>query len=188
MKTITIDDELYAHIAAQTKYIGEGASDILRRLLLPDSSSAKVTPEVVVVPEPSSDSVSTVEETPPVTQPDQTVSPETLALDATAILACSTVVERFLLVLSAIHKANPAAFNKVLNIRGKGRDYFANSKQHLLATGSSTNPKAIPDSDYWVVTNNNTSKKASILRLVSEAIGYDEKVQQDIVQSLTLKN
>ena len=34
MKTIEIDDELYAFIASQTKHIGESACEILRRLLI----------------------------------------------------------------------------------------------------------------------------------------------------------
>ena len=36
MKSIEIDDDLYAFIASQTKHIGESASEILRRLLLPE--------------------------------------------------------------------------------------------------------------------------------------------------------
>ena len=36
MKTIEIDEELYHYIASQTQQIGESASEILRRLLLPD--------------------------------------------------------------------------------------------------------------------------------------------------------
>jgi negative modulator of initiation of replication len=173
MKTITIDDELYAHIAAQTKYIGEGASDILRRLLLPESAEVAIDRGSQPLP---------------VVEPETPASPRQLDIDTAAILVCSTVVERFLLVLSAMHSNNTDVFTKVLNIRGKGRDYFAKSEQHLLATGSSTNPKPIPGSEYWVVTNNNTSKKASILRLVSEAMGYDKESQQNIAQTLTMKN
>ena len=38
MKNIEIDDELYHYIASRTQFIGESASDILRRLLrLPSS-------------------------------------------------------------------------------------------------------------------------------------------------------
>ena len=49
MKTIEIDDELYHYIAGQTQQIGESASDILRRLLLPQSTEATaVTTESAV--------------------------------------------------------------------------------------------------------------------------------------------
>ena len=76
----------------------------------------------------------------------------------------------------------------VLSIKGKGRDYFATSQQHLLSTGSSTNPKAIPASDYWVVTNNNTGKKAAILRQVASVMGCSETLQDDVVKALTDKS
>ncbi|MEC8231534.1 MAG: SeqA protein, partial [Pseudomonadota bacterium] len=39
MKSIEIDDDLYAFIASQTKHIGESASQILRRLLLPEDGA-----------------------------------------------------------------------------------------------------------------------------------------------------
>ena len=177
MKTITIDDKLYAHIASQTKYIGESASDILRRLLLPESDVQAVEPTPEQVPEGAIKA--------PVA--DAPESSGEFVIDQDAILGCSTVVERFLLVLSQLHAANPSSFVKVLDIKGKGRDYFAESKEHLLATGSSTNPKAVPGSIYWVVTNNNTSKKASILRQVSEVLGYDEAKQSEITHLLTVK-
>lgn len=41
MKSIEIDDDLYAFIASQTKHIGESASEILRRLLLPEDGEIK---------------------------------------------------------------------------------------------------------------------------------------------------
>ena len=72
MKTITIDDELYAHIAAQTKYIGEGASDILRRLLLPESA------EMVI--ERGSQPL-------PVVESETPASPGQLDIDTAAILS-----------------------------------------------------------------------------------------------------
>ena len=182
MKSITIDDELYAYIASQTKYIGEDASDILRRLLLPESAPEVVADEVappVIEEEPVESEV--------VEKPTPVVNNGAFELDPTLLADCSTVVERFLLILSLLHKTNAERFSAVLAIRGKGRDYFAGSKEQLLATGSSTNPKAIPDSAFWVVTNNNTSKKASILGLVAEALGYDADTQTSIKQALTAK-
>ena len=37
MKSIQIEDDLYHYIASQTQDIGESASDILRRLVMPES-------------------------------------------------------------------------------------------------------------------------------------------------------
>lgn len=197
MKTITIDEELYAYIASQTKYIGEDASDILRRLLLPETESAQIES---VEPASQKEAVEMAEQpaveadNAPVATAEAPVE-SAPSLDADAVYmpsiedlsACATVVERFLRVLSGLHSHYPEAFGGVLSIKGKGRDYFATSKDHLLATGSSTNPKAIPSSNYWVVTNNNTSKKASILKQVAETLGYPAQQQKDLAQALTQK-
>ena len=86
----------------------------------------------------------------------------------------SSKVELFLSVLSALHLADPTAFSKVLNVKGRNRLYFANSKEQLMEAGSSTNPKQIPSSEYWVVTNNNTGKKVSMLKEVTEVLGYSQ--------------
>ncbi|WP_100641766.1 hypothetical protein [Alteromonas facilis] len=189
MKTITIDDELYAYIAAQTKYIGEDASDILRRLLLPDTETA---PQSVVdaseEPQPTAstdNAVSAESNVDVVAKPAETENGAVFVPEATALAGCSTVVERFLQLLSGLHRHHAATFESVLSIRGKGRDYFATSKEQLLATGSSTNPKAIPESQFWVVTNNNTGKKAAILRQVAEVLNYTPSQQDVIVDALT---
>jgi len=60
----------------------------------------------------------------------------------------------------------------VLNIRGRDRLYFATSEQALLQSGKSTNPKEIPGSGFWVITNSNTTKKKSMLTRVAETLGY----------------
>jgi negative modulator of initiation of replication len=55
---------------------------------------------------------------------------------------------------------------------GRNRTYFATDKDTLLATGSSTNPKNVPGSEYWVITNNNTVKKINMLKEVAEQVGF----------------
>ena len=42
MKNIEIEDDLYAYIASQTQHIGETASDILRRLVMPEKRSLRL--------------------------------------------------------------------------------------------------------------------------------------------------
>ncbi|MFP3354552.1 replication initiation regulator SeqA, partial [Pseudoalteromonas sp. SIMBA_153] len=41
-----------------------------------------------------------------------------------------------------------------------------------LTSGNSTNPKQIPDSPFWVITNTNTTKKKAMLTQVAEKLGY----------------
>ena len=84
-------------------------------------------------------------------------------------------------VLSAAHKLNADSFERVESIKGKNRTYFATSKEALLENGSSTNPKAIPDSSYWVVTNNNTAKKVSMLEQVLRQLGYSPEVIDSVI-------
>ena len=276
MKSIEIDDDLYAFIASQTKHIGESASQILRRLLLPEdgevlhaAKSASDAPDLTVVStsdkpaggastaspvspnssaskkdEPQQTNANHSEEKmspvasqhsavksnsaaqgnsaakakPPVTaaaKPAVSKAPASKAtaankqasstsqtqraaganadalshdkndiLDLVSTSALSTFtkrVDQFLFVLSAAHKLNADSFERVESIKGKNRTYFATSKEALLENGSSTNPKAIPDSAYWVVTNNNTAKKVSMLEQVLRQLGYTPEVIASVV-------
>ena len=253
MKSIEIDDDLYAFIASQTKHIGESASQILRRLLLPEdgavsqgiapiassstsaktseSKSADVT-EVVSQPatEVNTEAASKTAAKVPVSRTAtkgtsasvKTATKKTQArapakstanatnnakttkkasvdadtppaseahtkrdiLDAVSKDALSTFtkrVDQFLFVLSAAHKLNAENFASVESIKGKNRTYFAKSKAALLENGSSTNPKAIPDSPFWVVTNNNTAKKTNMLEQVLRNLGYQPDVIETVV-------
>ncbi|TKB04100.1 replication initiation negative regulator SeqA [Alteromonas portus] len=249
MKSIEIDDDLYAFIASQTKHIGESASQILRRLLLPEdgavsqgiapiassSTPAKTSESKTAdVSEAANKPASTVKaETAPKTPvkapasrtaskaasaPVKTASKKTPAkaaakatgasepgsvktanntsavssethtrrdiLDAVSKDALSTFtkrVDQFLFVLSAAHKLNAENFAQVESIKGKNRTYFATSKAALLENGSSTNPKAIPDSPFWVVTNNNTAKKTNMLEQVLRNLGYQPDVIETVI-------
>ena len=266
MKSIEIDDDLYAFIASQTKHIGESASQILRRLLLPEDgavsqgskpSEASSTPaktsetksadvtestskpstaaEVEVEPKAplaktatkaSNASVKSTankasvgrtaaKKAPAKATPSKTAAAKTAAaktsagtraakkpsaptetplsneahtkrdiLDAVSKDALSTFtkrVDQFLFVLSAAHKLNAENFTRVESIKGKNRTYFATSKAALLENGSSTNPKAIPDSPFWVVTNNNTAKKTNMLEQVLRNLGYQPDVIETVI-------
>jgi negative modulator of initiation of replication len=267
MKSIEIDDDLYAFIASQTKHIGESASQILRRLLLPEDGAAsnnsvsehstelgtsktsetktneikkaETHTESKLEPVEPSESVKNssageasatsatkrnvsakanatvktdnkkapvkkpvakapVKKTPAKKEPVKRASatstaPEVTAshdkrdiLDAVSKDALSTFtkrVDQFLFILSAAHKLNADNFSSVESIKGKNRTYFATSKEALLENGSSTNPKAIPDSPFWVVTNNNTAKKTNMLEQVLRNLGY----QADVIESVVAR-
>ena len=205
MKTIEIDDELYAFIASQTKHIGESACEILRRLLIDEpgivttvvTSGASITAasaapaQAETTPEPAA-------ETPVKTTPKAKTAPVPAAI-ATApsvsgddLLQCVNKdalsqfdkrVDQFLFILQQIYLQHPGDFAKVESIVGKNRKYFASSKEELLKSGSSTNPKAIPESGFWVVTNNNTAKKLAMLSQVLQILGYDDKVVKTVSET-----
>lgn len=159
MKTIEIDDELYQYIAGQTQKIGESASEILRRLLLGDSSST--------VPAP--------------TEPAITVSAPAVnsnifdLINRQDLQAEQSVVGRFLFILSTLARAHKKQFTKVLDIKGRNRLYFGRSAAELSEAGSSTNPKQIPNTEYWVITNSNTTRKKMMLTEAAIKLGYSEQ-------------
>ena len=239
---------LYAFIASQTKHIGESASQILRRLLLPEdgavshgvqhggasSTSVKTsepkstdvvetadnasesTPEVetqvatkVQTKAPSKATASSAVKAAPKAAAKKAPAKATAAKAPASSRAAKkgfkfhsnerrssfkrdilkrwqrwfefTNVDQFLFVLSAAHKLNAENFTRVESIKGKNRTYFATSKAALLENGSSTNPKAIPDSPFWVVTNNNTAKKTNMLEQVLRNLGYQPDVIETVI-------
>lgn len=197
MKNIEIDDELYLYIVSNTQAIGESASSILRRLLplnktepLPVSSPAPLTEikeDETEQVELASNIVTTeseivntdtneVKAIPAVTSTESVfnfINKEELAMQRSA-------VGRFLLILAALYRAHPQTFNVVTNIapkvsaRKNKRLYFALSEEILTASGSSTKPKQVPQSPFWVITNSNTTRKKMMLTEAATLLGYDE--------------
>ena len=82
------------------------------------------------------------------------------------------VVGRFLYILNALQHSHVDAFNGVLEIKGRDRLYFADSQEQLTDSGSSTNPKQIGSTKYWVMTNSNTTRKKWMLCEVAKMLGY----------------
>ncbi|WP_448212249.1 replication initiation negative regulator SeqA [Colwellia sp. MEBiC06753] len=190
MKTIEIDEELYQYIASQTQFIGESASSILRRLLAvntqenvaaqpssasnsalspADEDSATVTNEAEVKP-------AKVNHQPSGSVFDH-INREELAIQRGA-------VGRFLLILQALYRVHQNNFDVVHNIRGRDRLYFADNESALAESGSSTKPRQIPDSPYWVITNSNTTRKKMMLTEVALALGYTEQDAEKIRELL----
>ncbi len=156
MNTIEIDDELYHYIASQTQRIGESANEILRRILLNKGTVAQPVSAVVAEPVRSSQKVFDI-------------------LSKQDLQAEMSVVGRFLIILSALARAHRAEFADVLEIKGRNRVYFGRSEADLLEAGSSTNPKQIPNSDFWVITNSNTTRKKMMLTEAALKLGYSQQ-------------
>ena len=68
----------------------------------------------------------------------------------------------------------------MLDIKGRDRVYFATSKEDLVNSGSSMNPKNITDSEYWVMTNSNTTRKKMMLHEVALSLGYSNEQAEKI--------
>lgn len=165
MKSIQIEDDLYHYIASKTENIGESASAILRRLLI---EKQDVTSAPVLKPLVESEDV----EGEPIDV--ETGHSVFNILNKEEVAVQKGAVGRFLFVLAALHRCHPQSFHRVLEVRGKARAYFATSAEELEKSGSSIKPKTIPDSEYWVTTNNNTPRKKLIITQTAQALGYDQ--------------
>jgi len=148
MKTIDIDDDIHAHLVANVADFGETPSSVLRRLLKLNGAAGQITPAA----------------------PKEKTELQKL-LESSEFTYAKGVVGRFLVLLRWLHDADPSAFAKVLNIKGRGRLYFANDAQTLEENGKSVNPKQIPGTPYWVITTTSTPLKQEILSLVMKELG-----------------
>ncbi|PHR65893.1 replication initiation negative regulator SeqA [Pseudidiomarina marina] len=172
-KRIEIDDELYRYIASHTQHIGESASAILRRLLGLGPAEQATGQPVIAMPETT----------------DTTANASNEGLGRRTIFDVMTradlagqrsIVARFLYILSMLYKCHSKKFDAVLQISGRDRQYFAKTEAELEASGTSTNPKQIPDAPYFVVTNNNTTRKKSMLTQVALELGYSQEHAEKI--------
>ncbi|MBL4764747.1 MAG: replication initiation regulator SeqA [Colwellia sp.] len=194
MKNIEIDDELYLHIVSNTQYIGESASSILRRLLqLGDTNQLLAPPSTLVSALKDDDTKQDA-----LSQNTDEIDANIIDSDCSDVKNFSSsesvfdfinkeelamqrgAVGRFLLILAALYRAHPKTFNIVTNIgpkvsaRKTKRLYFALSEEILTASGSSTKPKQVPQSPFWVITNSNTTRKKMMLTEAASLLGYDD--------------
>ncbi|WP_282111147.1 replication initiation negative regulator SeqA [Shewanella algicola] len=207
MKYIEIDEELYRFIASKTERIGESASDILRRLLHLSVESVEVDlPQAISEPSLEAEPAETTEAE---SQRSELFNQAKAAVEKVMAVQAQSEVEahiaqgvteidfksivnehllaqqkgavgRFMWLLGNLQAATGSDFNKVLDIQGKGRLYFARSKQALLDSSQSSNPKEIGASGFWVTTNNNTAKKQNIFTEVLEHLGCDSEYARTI--------
>ena len=194
MKNIEIDDELYLYIVSNTQAIGESASSILRRLLQLGGTNQHPVPQSTLVTEIKHNATNQEELSKNANKMDSDVIDSDIG-EASIIVSSESVfnfinkeelamqrgaVGRFLLILAALYRAHPKTFNIVTNIAPKvsarktKRLYFALSEEILTASGSSTKPKQIPQSPFWVITNSNTTRKKMMLTEAATLLGYDD--------------
>ncbi len=154
MKSIEVDEELYRYIAAQTLHIGESASEILRRLLQLPPFSPQDAPSVSAP------------------QSEPLVSAIATLLHTGELEREESAIARFMLILTALYQTNPVAFTQATDIKGRKRVYFARDPEELLANGTTTKPKAVPGTPYWVISNTNTNRKRNIIAQLMAAMEF----------------
>ena len=208
MKIIEVDEELYQFIASKTQSIGESASDILRRLL--NLSVSSLTSNVLELPVSSADvtenairsnvegestqkkqaALATMQSEVAKSvkkQPEQAIQKLTEKvqnlLSSTSFQEETKAVVRFLSILTALYRTNPESFSVAIEseqVQGRTRVYFARDEATLLATGNHTKPKQIPDTPYWVITNNNSGRKMIMLEGVMREMHLPESLIDDV--------
>ncbi|TNI74285.1 replication initiation regulator SeqA [Aeromonas veronii] len=161
MKTIELDDDLYFYIASQTRHIGESASDILRRLLEQPAHQGVPVAEPVAIAQPSAVA---------------TRQGLQALLDSGELQKEEKSINRFMLVLSTLYRDNPEGFTQATEIKGRKRVYFSQDPEALRASGSTTKPKPVPETPFWVITNTNTSRKQNMVAQLMASMGYGEEV------------
>lgn len=196
MKTIELEDDLYRYIASQTQDIGESASDILRRLLsLPERCEVEL-PEVEELQRDITDENRANIEPAPVSVPvtpvraPVVVSKTTLPskidqlIESKKFKETSVSVRKFIQILTVLYNENPKGFIAATEIKGRKRIYFATSKNALLNAGSTTKPRQIDNTPYWVITNTNTGRKRNIIAQLMAEMGYPHALIEAVSNSI----
>jgi negative modulator of initiation of replication len=89
-----------------------------------------------------------------------------------AYLANRNIVGLFLAILSFVYKQDSTAFGALDGRSGRTRIYIAKDRSTLESSGESVNAKQIPNSPFWVVTNNSTPMKKTLLGQALQLLGY----------------
>lgn len=201
MKIIEVDEELYQYIAANTQSIGESASDILRRLLnfsslaqptltpsnnntaLPTATGEK--PELAEKTQPENTQTLKSAVSVPKKQSDEAIQRVVTRLNTVLqsddFQQESKGVVRFLMILTALYRANPESFAQAAeSLQGRTRIYFARDEATLLQAGNHTKPRQIPESPYWVITNTNSQRKMLMLEGVMASMHLPEALVEEV--------
>ena len=154
-RIVEIDDEVYEYLLRQSRWIGEDASSILRRLLGLPGSNGRLSPWTE-------------------SEPSQPAEVNELAayLAGPDYLAPGDATDRYLRLLSFLCRSNPGDFERVVGLSGRRRKYIAHSRKEIADSGESTHPQPIPSTDFWAMTNASTDQKRRIVERVMRELGY----------------
>lgn len=161
MKTIQIEDDLYEYIAAHTQEIGESATSIVWRMLGRTKDSGSTKEQAASYPHEL-----------------------TTLLDEPIFSRSTSAVTRMLRILQEAHAQRGNEFSNILSVQGRDRTYFATSKEKILATGQSTQPREIDGTGYWVLTNSPTYQKQKMVHDALKALNYSDAAVKAAVQAI----
>jgi negative modulator of initiation of replication len=168
MRTVPIDDDVYQHLLENAAEIGEDASSILRRLLnlkAPSPAKPLLHAQLRMQAEAAKHEL-------------------TDDMDTTSFRLQKTVVEKMLYLLNVMSQQKAGKFAEVLKLKGRGRVYFAKSMKEIDESGTSTQPRAIGKSGYWVLTNSPTPAKRQLMREVMTLLEYSQAAKVAVMDVL----
>ena len=160
MPSIEIDQDIYDYLLHRVEAFGETPSYVLRRelgLVRPDSGLPTKPPE-----------------------------PHELSslLASPQFPRMWSVTDRYLAILGELFRQHPDAFEAVLSIKGRQRVYFAKSEADVYNSGESVEPKQIPGSPFWAMTNASTGKKIGIMHDVLARLDVSDAATAAAVTAL----
>ena len=165
-RTVEIDDDIYEFLRQNVRAFRETESTVLRRLLnLPNAKPPTLLPPPGA--RPSLGASPAGQPPPPVDHP----SP-LMRFVADLSFRDRNATDKFLGILGFAYKEDPARFEKVIEIWGRSRKYFGRSREEIEKSGTSTHPRPIPGSEYWVMTNADTRQKCDMLKRALKVLGY----------------
>lgn len=88
-------------------------------------------------------------------------------------------VDRYVHLLAIVASQRKQRFAAVEQIRGRTRTYFATSAAPIEGSGIATQPRPIPGTQYWVLTNLPNREKERILRNVMTLLDFSEIAMLD---------
>ena len=168
MRTIEIDEEVFSELEKASYLTKMPVAQILRGLVIrrTDSGTKGPGPQVATaIPNPRDKKLRDYSQSP-------------------SFLASRSVVDQFLSLFSFLHRENSDKFGILESMEGRRRKYIAKSQQELEGSGRSVNPKRIPDTNYWIVTNNSTDNKKVLLRQALTLLGYSAETARALPDCL----
>jgi len=190
MRTIEVEEDIYAYLCSHTREFGEAPSSILRRLLrlpkpgLPQETPEESTPIGDHTPVGSREDEDRVtvgaEGEPPgpgrdeLQQQPNPASELAQFLTTRAFAGHHQALGRFLAILAWLYQRHGQEFEAVTRVRGRNRIYFAENPDDIARTGRSTKPQLVPGTPWHVATNTSTRLKVVILTKILSHLRYSK--------------
>jgi negative modulator of initiation of replication len=166
MKTLTIDDDLYAEIDSHTSEIFSH-SDVLRKLL----SLKHQKPRASSSDAPDSGG----------NEPGKIIS----FIQSREYQMRHKAIDKYLAILGWLYKNRPDEFIKIEDYKRGDRVYFAKSEKAIEeGGGGNIRAKRIPDSPFWALVTLDNSSKRTILRAILRSFGHTSAEVNTVVETL----